>query len=44
MMLGRGLQILADGEEIDIGDAHVVHHLEHLLPRLAEAHHQARTW
>ena len=40
MLRGR-LQILPDGEEIDIGAAQVVHHLVDLLPALAEADHEA---
>ena len=40
-MLGGRLQILADGEEIDIGGAQIVHHLKDLLARLAEADHHA---
>ena len=39
MMLARRLQILADGQEIDIGGAQVVHQLEHLVALLAEPHH-----
>ena len=30
-VLGRGLQVLADGQEIDVGGAQVVHHLQDLL-------------
>ncbi len=41
MLAGR-LQVLADGEEIHIGRAQVVHDLQDLLPLLAEADHQAR--
>ena len=36
---GVGLEILADGQEIDVGRAHVVHHLQDLALLLAEAHH-----
>ena len=39
VMLGRGLQILPDGQKVDIGRAHVVHHLQHLLARLAQPDH-----
>ena len=42
MMLRRRLQILADGEEIDPGRAHVVHHLQHFVALFAEAHHHPR--
>ena len=35
----RRLQILAHGQEIDIGRTHVVHHLVHLEPFLAQAQH-----
>ena len=41
VMLARRLQILADGEEIDIGRAQIVHHLQHFVPLLAEADHDA---
>ena len=41
-VLARGLEVLADGEEVHVGRAQVVHHLQHLLARLAEAHHDAR--
>ena len=40
-MLARRLQILADGEEIDVGRAQIVHHLQHLVALLAEADHDA---
>ena len=40
-MLGRRLQILADGQEIDVGGAQIVHHLQDLLARLAQPDHQA---
>ncbi len=40
-MLRRRLQILADGEEIHLGRAQIVHHLRHLRPLLPQAHHQA---
>jgi hypothetical protein len=42
MMLARGLQILPDGEEIDVGGAQIVHHLEHFVALLAEPHHDSR--
>jgi mono/diheme cytochrome c family protein len=41
VVLRRRLQILADGQEIDIGRAHVVHDLQDGLPILAQAHHDA---
>ena len=41
VMLSARLQILADGEEIDVGGAQVVHHLQDLVPFLAEAEHDA---
>ena len=44
VMLRRRLQVLADGQEIDVGRAQIVHHLQHLVARLAEADHDARTW
>jgi len=40
-MLAGGLQILADGEEVDAGRTQVVHHLQDLVPLLAQAHHDA---
>ena len=40
-VLHRRLQVLADGEEIDVGDAQVVHHLGDFGPGFAEADHQA---
>ena len=39
MVLAGRLQILADGEEIDVGRAQVVHHLQDLVPLLAEPDH-----
>ena len=44
MVLAGRLQVLADGQEIDVGGAQVVHELEHLVPLLAESDHDARTW
>jgi hypothetical protein len=41
VMLAGRLQILADGQEIDIGGAQVVHQLQHFVPLLAEADHDA---
>ena len=40
-MARRRLQILAHGQEIDVGRAHVVHHLVHFEPLLAEPDHHA---
>ena len=42
MVLAAGLQILANGEEIDIGGAEVVHHLQNLVALLAQPEHEAR--
>ena len=39
--LGGRLQVLADGQEVDVGGAHVVHHLQHRLAVLAQADHDA---
>src|SRR3546814_1521098 len=41
VVLGRRLQVLADGEKVDVGRAQVVHHLQHLALALAEADHDA---
>src|SRR3546814_2620871 len=41
MMLRRRLEVLADGEEIDIGAAQVVHDLHDLLPALAQPDHRS---
>ena len=38
----RGLEVLAHGEEVDAGGAHVVHHLQHRPALLAQPHHDAR--
>ena len=40
-VLHRGLQILADGQEIDVGDPQIVHDLHDFRLRLAQADHQA---
>jgi Ca2+:H+ antiporter len=37
----RGLQVLADGQHLDVVGAHVAHHFEHFLVGLAEADHDA---
>src|SRR3546814_6230358 len=37
----RRLEILAHGEEIDVGRTHVVHYLMDLQTLLAEAHHDS---
>ena len=39
MVFRRRLQILADGQEIDVGGAHVLHHLHHRLFVLAQTDH-----
>ena len=41
-MLGRRLQILADGQEIDICGAHVIHHLQDARTGFAKPHHDPR--
>ena len=41
-MARRRLEILAHGQKIDSGRAHVVHHLVDLEPLFAEANHDAR--
>jgi hypothetical protein len=41
MVLARRLQILADGEKIDIRRAQIVHHLQHFIPLFAEPEHDA---
>ena len=41
-MFGRGLQILAHRQEIDIGRPHIVHHLMHFQPLFAQPQHDAR--
>ena len=33
---------MADGDEVDLGRTHVVHHLQHLITRLAQSDHDAR--
>ena len=40
-MLDGRLEILAEGQEIDPGDAQIIHHLHHLGAAFAEAEHQA---
>ncbi len=40
-MLGRGLQILPERQEIHVGDAKVVHDLRDLGAALAESHHES---
>ena len=42
VMLAGRLQILPDGEEIHIGRAQVVHHLQHFVALLAQAQHDPR--
>src|SRR5690606_4946747 len=41
VVLAGGLQVLADGEEIDVRHAQIVHQLEHFVARFAKAHHDA---
>ena len=41
-MFRRRLEILAHRHEIDVGAAHVVHHLMNFQPLFAEAQHNAR--
>src|SRR5438270_4570179 len=40
-MLGRGLEILADGEDINAHGSQIAHGLENLLARLAQPYHDA---
>src|SRR5664280_2392338 len=40
-MLGRRPQILPQGEDADLVEAQIAHHLQHLLGRLSQAEHQA---
>ena len=42
--LRRRLQILADGEEIDIGGAQIVHHLHDLFAAFRPGRPSGRTW
>jgi len=41
VVLARRLKVLPDGEEIDFRRAQVVHQLQHLVPLLPEADHDA---
>src|SRR5713226_677165 len=41
-VLGRGPQILPQGEDLDVGGAEITHRLEQLLPLLAEPQDDAR--
>src|SRR4051794_37359642 len=41
MMLARRLQILPDGDEIDVGCAQIVHHLQDLVPLFTQPNHDA---
>ena len=43
-VLHRRLQVLADGQEIDVGDAQVVHHLHDLDALTRPARPSGRTW
>ena len=40
-VFARWLQVLADGDEVDAGGPHVVHHLHDLFLGLAQADHDA---
>ena len=40
-VLGCWLEVLADSQEVDVSGAQIVHDLENLLPRLAQADHDA---
>ena len=40
MFAGR-LQILADCNEVDIGGAHIIHHLHDIAARLTQSDHNA---
>mmetsp|Transcript_13557 Transcript_13557/g.21655 ORF Transcript_13557/g.21655 Transcript_13557/m.21655 type:complete len:274 (+) Transcript_13557:4607-5428(+) len=42
VMLGRWLQVLANGQKIDIGGAHIFHDLHDSLTIFTEAHHDPR--
>jgi hypothetical protein len=41
-MFARRLQVLPDGEEIHIGGAQIVHHLQYFVSLLAEPNHDSR--
>jgi hypothetical protein len=41
MVLAGRLQILADGDEIDICGSQIVHQLQHFVPLFAQPHHDA---
>jgi len=41
VVLARRLQVLADGDEIDVGSAQVVHQLQHFVTLFAETDHDA---
>src|SRR5712692_9778668 len=40
-MLERWAQVLADSQDVDIMLAHIVHHLDHLIPCFAQSQHEA---
>ena len=42
VVLAGRLEVLADGQEVHVGGAQVVHELEHFVALLAEAHHDTR--
>ena len=41
MLAGR-LQILADGQEVDLRGAQIIHQLQHFVALLAQANHDPR--
>src|ERR1035438_551824 len=41
-VLGRGAQVLADGEDVDTVGAKIAHHVQHFVDGLAEAQHEPR--
>ena len=41
MMFARGLQILSDGEKIDVGGTQIIHHLQHFIALFAEPNHDS---
>ncbi len=41
-MIPGGTQVLAGGEDVNVMNTQVVHYLDHLVPRLAQPHHNAR--
>src|SRR2546421_11610416 len=41
-MLKRWTQVLSNGQDINVVLAHIVHHLNYLVPRLTQPQHEAR--